>query len=549
MQINPIEYTIRENLYQSFEKFADLPFLSFTDETPKTYAEVRNDVEYIQKILISCQVAKGDKIALLSGNMPNWSIIYFAVTTMGAVIVPILPDFSSEEVEQIIEHSESKILFVSELQLPKIKSTLSSKLVLQVKVNDLSIMHSVYELPENISLTDIPEIHVSEDDLATIIYTSGTTGNSKGVMLSHKNIVHNAEAGGILQKVNKTDRFLSLLPLSHTYENTLGLILPMLYGASVYYLKKLPTPNVLIPAMQAIRPTLILSVPLIIEKIYKNKILPTIHSKTITKLLYKIPVFRKMINKAAGRKLYQTFGGKLKFFGIGGSKLDPVVERFLLEAEFPYAIGYGLTETAPLLAGVNPQTVRWQSTGPAVNGVELKLDNINPTTGEGEILAKGPNVMKGYYKNPTATQEVFTEDGWFRTGDLASFDKNGYVFIKGRLKNVIIGSSGENIYPEEIESLINNYNFVIESLVMEQKGKLVAFVHFNMEELSAKYQNLKSEVTHYMDEKIQELSEELKLYINSKVSTFSSIKMIVAQHEPFEKTPTQKIKRYKYLSR
>lgn len=547
MQSNQIPYTIPAYLGRSFEKFAQLPFLSFTDEDPKTYFEVKQHIEHIQKILIAHDIKKDDKVAILSGNMPNWAIVYFAVTSMGAVIVPILPDFSTQEVENILEHSESKILFVSELQLPKISTSVTSKLLMQVKLNDFSIIHSSRNTETDHQSINLPSFKVLEDDLAAIIYTSGTTGNSKGVMLTHKNIVFNAYAGGVLQEVTENDRFLSLLPMSHTYENTLGLILPMLHGASVFYLKKLPTPNVLIPAMEIVKPTMMLAVPLIIEKIYRNKILPTINAKFITKLIYKIPFFRKLINKAAGKKLMQTFGGHLKFFGIGGSKLDPVVEKFLIEAEFPYAIGYGLTETAPLLAGVNPKIVRWQSTGPAVLGVELKLDNINPKTGEGEIIVKGPNVMKGYFKNPEATEEVFTKDGWFKTGDLATLDKDGFVFIKGRLKNVIIGPSGENIYPEEIESLINNYDFVVESLVLEQKGKLVAFVHFNKEELSQKYQNLKSDVSNYLDEKIHELSEDLKRYVNSKVSSFASIKMIVVHTEPFEKTPTQKIKRYKYL--
>ena len=276
------------------------------------------------------------------------------------------------------------------------------------------------------------EYEIQEDDLASIIYTSGTTGRSKGVMLTHKNISFNALKGRVIQPIDETDRFLSVLPLSHTYENTLGLILPMLCGSCVYYLRKPPTPSVLIPAMAEVKPTLMLTVPLIMEKIYFNKILPAFREKMILKLLYKIPFLRKKLNEAAGKKLLKTFGGNLKFFGIGGAKLNKSVEKFLSEAKFPYAIGYGLTETAPLLAGANPQKSVFESTGPAIEDIELNINNPDKKTGEGEIWAKGPNVMKGYYKEPEMTSEVLTPDGWFKTGDLGTFDKNNNLYIKGK---------------------------------------------------------------------------------------------------------------------
>ena len=289
-----------------------------------------------------------------------------------------------------------------------------------------------------------------------------------------------------------------------------------------------------------------LTVPLIIEKIYFNKILPAFRDKLILKLLYKIPFMRKILNGAAGKKLYKTFGGELKFFGIGGAKLNKTVEKFLIEAKFPYAIGYGLTETSPLLAGTNPQKSVFESTGPAMEGVELSINNPDKITGEGEIWAKGPNVMQGYYKEPELTKEVLTADGWFKTGDLGTFDKNKNLYIKGRLKNMIIGASGENIYPEEIESVINNFRFVVESLVIEQKGKLVALVHINMEELEKKYQHLKSDMTKQFEEKVDEILNELHEYVNSQVSKFSQIQKVVLQPVPFQKTATQKIKRFLY---
>jgi long-chain acyl-CoA synthetase len=282
------------------------------------------------------------------------------------------------------------------------------------------------------------------------------------------------------------------------------------------------------------------------EKIYRNKIRPAFQDKWIMRILYRIPVVRKKLNRIAGKKLIETFGGEIKFFGIGGAKLDKIVEQFLIEARFPYAIGYGLTETAPLLAGTNPQKTKYQSTGPAMEGVTLKINNPNPVTGEGEIWVKGPNVMVGYYKEPVMTKAVFSEDGWFKTGDLGVLDNQDFLYIKGRLKNIILGANGENIYPEEIESVINNFRFVVESLVVQKKGKLVAMVHFNQEEIALRYQHLKEDVSAYVENIIEELIEELQEYVNSRVNKFSRVQVVILQPVPFKKTPTQKIKRFLY---
>ena len=252
------------------------------------------------------------------------------------------------------------------------------------------------------------------------------------------------------------------------------------------------------------------------------------------------------MNEVAGKKLKQTFGGELKFFGIGGAKLNRSVEKFLIQAKFPYAIGYGLTESSPLLAGANPQQVRLQSTGPAMEGVELKLNNPDPKTGEGEIWAKGPNIMSGYFKEPELTAEVITGDGWLKTGDLGRFDKDGHLYIRGRLKTMIVGSGGENIYPEDIESVINNFRHVVESLVVEKKGKLVALVHFNREEIEQRYQHLKEEVSSFVENEIEDLGRELQIYVNARVNKFSQVQVIVSQPTPFQKTATQKIKRFLY---
>ena len=343
-----------------------------------------------------------------------------------------------------------------------------------------------------------------------------------------------------------SDVFLSILPLSHTYEQTLGLILPLFNGAAIYYLRKAPTPSVLLPALEMVRPTTMLSVPLIIEKTYFNKILPTFEKNRLVSFLYHKTPVRRLLNKIAGKKVYKTFGGRLRFFGVGGAKLNPTVERFLLDAGFPYAIGYGLTETSPLLAGTKVGSCRLGSTGPAMEGVTLKVHNPDPVTGEGEVWARGDNVMKGYYREPAMTAEVITPDGWFRTGDLGHLDKDNYLSIRGRLKNMIVGSSGENIYPEEIESVINDFGHVIESLVVQQKGKLVAMVHVNIEELQAKYQQMKRDITDQAEQLVEEYLEELRRYVNSKVNKYSQLQLVVYQPEPFQKTATLKIKRFLY---
>ena len=300
--------------------------------------------------------------------------------------------------------------------------------------------------------------------------------------------------------------------------------------------------------MQKIRPTVVLSVPLIIEKIYKSQVLPKFTSSKLMSKLYQFAPARKLFNRLAGKKLMETFGGELKFFGIGGSKLDGTVEQFLREAKFPYAIGYGLTETAPMAAGSNPSQTFLQGVGPVMEGVQIKINDPDKS-GQGEIWIKGPNVMKGYYKRPELTAETFTEDGWFKTGDLGSFDKKNRLAIRGRIKTMILGASGENIYPEEIESIINNFRFVNESLVVENSGKLVAMVHFNMEELVKQYQKLKDQAGNYkekINDYIEEQKQELRDYVNARVNNFSKLQLVLVQHEPFEKTPTHKIKRFLY---
>lgn len=534
------------NLWQnSVAKFEKQNAFAVVGETPLTYKQSDAIVKSIIKFLEKQGIKPKDKVAILSTNMPNWALSFFAITKMGAICVPLLPDFSSHEIESILNHAEAKMLFISENMEYKLPDISCTSLQVIAKINDFSVIKgkdAIFNLNEQ----DHKPYNVSENDLASIIYTSGTTGSSKGVMLSHKNITFCTIQSNSIQEINENDRFLSILPLSHAYENTIGMMLPVFNGACIYYLSKPPTPAILLPALKKVKPTLMLSVPLIIEKIYRNKVLAEINSKKLTKVLYKFAPLRKLFNQMAGKKLKETFGGELKFFGIGGAKLDKTVEQFLREAKFPYAIGYGLTETAPLLAGANPKNIKFQSTGPVMQGVTLKINNPNPRNGEGEIWAKGDNVMMGYYKDPEKTKEILTEDGWFKTGDLGIIDKNNYLYIKGRLKNIIIGANGENIYPEEIESVINNFRYVVESLVLQKKGKLVAMVHFNYDELEKRYQYLRSELENAMEEIIETLKQDLQIYINQHVNKFSRVQLIIAHPQPFNKTATHKIKRFMY---
>ncbi|MDP1622851.1 MAG: AMP-binding protein [Bacteroidales bacterium] len=532
----------------TISRFSHRDALALVGEKPITYQETHGRILAVMAFLEKLGIRPGDKVAILSTNQPNWGVAYFAVTFMGAVAVPLLPEFLPVEISTLVEHSETRVIFASEGLLPKLEGITTGLLQEVVRIEDFSVTRSKSGRPLfEASATPAGVYEVEEDALAAIIYTSGTTGTPKGVMLSHKNICFSAISGHNIQPIRETDRFLSVLPLSHTYENTLGLILPMYSGACVYYLGKPPTPALLLPALLEVKPTTILTVPLIIEKIFRSKILPAFTGNKVVNLMYKIPAVRKMLHKVAGKKLLATFGGELIFFGVGGAKLNKTVEQFLIESGFPYAVGYGLTECAPLLAGFNPQHPRLQSTGPACKGVELKIVKADEHAGEGEIWAKGPNIMKGYYKEPGLTGEIITPDGWLKTGDLGAFDADNNLFIKGRVKSMIVRSNGENVYPEDIESVINNFRHVVESLVVEQKGKLVALVHFNKEEIDLRYQHLKSEVSNYAEQKIEELRIELQEYVNSRVNKFSQVQLVVSHADPFQKTATQKIKRFMYV--
>ncbi len=546
--------TLASVVDNSIHRFAARPALSFVGGAPMSYQDLGVELGRVRAALRRLGIRPGDRVAILGANMPNWGVAFFAITSMGAVAVPLLPDFHEREIQTFLDHAGCDAMFVSAKQHARIRDLAVPRLrhVILLESFELLPADCVEAKPGSHSpiwteaVGEVPSTEVHEDDLASIIYTSGTTGKSKGVMLTHRNIVFNAVQVQTIQPVQADDVFLSILPLSHTYENTLGLVLPVMRGASVWYLDKPPTPNILLPALEKVRPTLMLSVPLVIEKIYKQRVLKKFTGSALLRRVYDTERGRKFLHRMAGKKLMKTFGGRLHFFGIGGAKLDPNAERFLREARFPYAVGYGLTETAPMLAGANPQNVRYQSTGPAMEGVELRIANADSVTGEGEIEARSLSVMRGYYNEPELTREAFTHDGWFRTGDLGVFDADGHLYIKGRLKNLIIGAGGENIYPEEIEHVINNYEYVVESLVVEMKGRLVALVHLNYEELETQLAHLRDEAVHFIQEKVEGVLRDIHLSVNSNLNRFSQLSAVREQRLPFEKTATQKIKRFLY---
>ena len=506
-----------------------------TKEGSYTYATFKNECDALSKVLTQYGIGAGDKVAILSTNMPNWSVAFFATVVFGRISIPILPDSSENEVTNIINHSESKVLFVAKKMIGKVSQEVMEKMTLVIELDTLEIIKADDEKFTCDGRTSVP----TPDEIATIIYTSGTTGSAKGVVLSHRNLAANVITCYHSCKRTEKDRWLSILPMAHTLEMTLGMLYPMYTGSTVYYLPKPPAAPLLLKAMKIVRPTTMLTVPMIIEKVYKGSVLPTIKkSRTLTwmnKHMY------GLMCRIIGMKLKKTFGGCISFYGIGGAKLDPEVENFLLKARFPYAIGYGLTETSPLLGYAMDGWRAVGSFGYPVHNVKLKLHNVDPVTGEGEIVAKGPNVMLGYYKDPVRTRSVFTEDGWFRTSDIAIQDEMGRFYIKGRNSNMILGPSGENIYPEEIENVLNNLEGVGESIVVERNGRLVAlvapaegFIEWDKE----------SEDKFY--EKLANWKAKILSLTNKNVNKSSQVSSVEVMKEPFEKTATQKIRRFKY---
>lgn len=536
------------------------PLFSFVDEEPLTFKDVLQQSDALIKALKMRGVSKGDPVAILSENSPRWGVSYLAVGKMGAVNIPILPDFHKSEVLHILRNSESRVLFISSKQIHKLSDAELPELEFVITLDDVDgeILDVEVEKYSDVISGKEPEKKpkkravekdkvIQEDDLLEILYTSGTTGHSKGVMLTHRNILSNAISAIKIIQVSNADKLLSILPMSHSYECTCGFLTPFLVGAKVYYIKGPPTGQTILPAVAKIKPTLILSVPLIMEKVYKKKVLAEINSKAATKFLHNFAPTRKLVHKIAGKKLYAAFGGELRFMVFGGAATPPEVEDFLTEGNFPFISGYGLSESAPILTVNPPGKQRRGSAGVVVSNVQIRIDDPDPDTGIGEITATGPNIMQGYFKNEEATRNTFTEDGWLKTGDRGIIDDDGYLFIKGRSKNLIVGPSGENIYPEEIEFHISQNQYVLESLVYEKESRIIARVHLD-------YDTIDKELgTSKMDESeasklIKNMLEEIRKKVNSQMAAYSRIHKIVEQQEEFIKTPTKKIKRYLYIN-
>lgn len=529
--------TLRKVYDYSTSKYPKLTAYQYVDgEQAYTYAEFHAICDRLSQRMSRFGIGAGDKVAILSQNMPNWVVAFMATAAYGRIAVPILPDSSENEVTNILTHSESKVIFISKRLSSKLSKECYEAMTLVVDIETFEFIKKNKEDFRCDGWVADPQ----PDDLATIIYTSGTTGKAKGVMLSHRNICRNLAAAFKAQPAFKNDRFLSFLPAAHAYEMNVSTLYSFYVGATCYYLQKPPTPSILIPALKKVHPTIVCSVPLVIEKVYRNSIVPTVQkSRALSWLRDKMPW---LLHRLIGAKLVKTFGGKLKFFGVGGAKMDPVVEKFLKDCHFPYAVGYGLTETAPLVcnAMVN-QKKKVGSIGVASYKVEIRLDGVNPETGEGEIVCRGDNVMLGYYKDPERTLQVLDDEGWFHTNDIATVDEDGYYFIKGRMNNTILGPSGENIYPEEIEIVINDIEGVNESLVMEREGKLVALVKFDDNVLDWNQER--------EDKFLEELEARKKAvldWVNKRVGKSARIGEVDAMKEPFEKTATSKIRRFLY---
>jgi long-chain acyl-CoA synthetase len=537
-------------LENAFKEFWDLPVFTDYGKETYTYAEAARKVIWLHKIFAQANLQKGDKITLSGKNSRNWAIVYLATVTYGTVIVPILANFSPEDIQHIINHSESKFAFLAKEIYDSIDETNLRDLETIVNLNDMTLLH---DTKNNFPSDNWDKLHqeaqqirrgndfkiacqTENNDLAAIIYTSGTTGFSKGVMLPHNSLMANVIVARENLLFEVKAKVISFLPLAHAYACSFDLLYPFTRGNHIHFMDKTPSPKVLLQAMQEIQPFVVLAVPLMLEKIYKKTILPVLEKGTI-KFARNLPVIKEVLRKKFHDKLITAFGGKITEFVVGGAALNPEVENFLKEIKFPFTVGYGMTECGPLISYVRWHLHRPYSSGKVVDFLKVTIDSPDPVNIPGEILIEGEQVMYGYYKNPEATSEVLDDQKRLHTGDIGTLDADNYVYIRGRSKNMLLGPSGENIYPEEIEQKMNNLPYIAETLVVERSGKLVALVYPD-------YELLDQDKIH--EGEIEKLMEDNRKKINNSVSDFAKIIQIKTVAEPFQKTPTQKIKRYLY---
>ncbi|WP_310599050.1 AMP-binding protein [Desulfobulbus sp.] len=550
--------TLNDLVDISCRKYRQLPAVGMALDEPLSYKTMHERILAIAALLRRLGVKQGDRVALLAENSHHWGIVYLAVVRLGAVTVPIFPDLPEADVHHILGEMHCDVIFLTQRQIEKIYD-LKQQLRHVITFDDyrdntglISLQTFSDFVAEALAdfggeardeTLDFPKI--APDDLASILYTSGTSGFSKAVMLSHRNLCANAHSAGNVMQIVPGWVFLSVLPISHTYEFTVGFLLPLLKGCRVVYAGKTPTPAILQKICEKEQPHAMMVVPLIIEKIFKKRVIPAVEKSRMLSFFCRFGPSRKMIYRKIGAKLYAFFGGRLEVMGIGGAALNPEVEAFLRDANFPYIIGYGLTEAAPLLAGGphGDTTIQLGSSGKPVPNVEICIDDPHPETGVGEILARGQNIMQGYHNDQEATRETLTEDGWLKTGDLGLLDAAGNLHIRGRSKSVIVLSNGENVYPEAIEHKLNAHPFVVESLVIENRGLLEAWIYPDYEFIDGKTAGQSRTQRHRF---IADLFEEMRVAVNEQLSNSSRISRILERREPFVKTATHKIKRYLY---
>lgn len=513
-------------------KYRDMQAISrYNDESsPITYGMLERKANAVSSFLRDKGCRPHDHIMILGESCPGWAVAYFGITCAGMTAVAVLPNFAKEDVSKIAAHSESKFIFVSEANIHKV-----ADLGLPFATLDtLAGCADSFEDKAGDKAGECPQTAVNEDDVASIIYTSGTTGDPKGVMLTHRNLIWNADTCSTpFLHIRKGWKLLSILPLAHVYEFTIGLLLPLMCGCHIVYFGRPLAVSQLMSAFKSVRPRIVLSVPMLIEKIYAKAVEPQINGNPRIKRMLKIPLLNRIIYSSIRRKLIASLGGKVVFFGIGGAALDKQVEEFLFKAHFPYALGYGMTETSPFIAGCGPKDHKLGTVGKPLKGLEVKFDAET-----GELITRSPAVMKGYYKNPQLTAEVLSDDGWMKTGD-TGFLKGNRIVLNGRIKEMILTASGENIFPEAIESIFNKERFVQESLIIPQNGGLLALIKLDMESFA---QNMKLNLEDAREQAIAYI-QKLREEVNKKLPLTSRVSSAEIQDTPFERTPTMKIKR------
>lgn len=541
-----------ENIENTIINHWDLNALSDYKKGPITFKEVGQRIAKLHILFEECGVKKGDHIAVCGRNSASWAISFFSIISYGAVAVPILHEFKPQAIEHLIFHSDSKMLIVgdmvweglSEENLKGINAAIQMQDYKLVYCKDERVRHAYNNLEENFNnkypkgfqKKDVRYVRENQNDLAIINYTSGTTSISKGVMIPYKALIGNyIFAMNAMKEITQESNTISMLPMAHMYSLSFELIFEFFQGAHIHFLTRIPSPKIVAEAFTLIKPDLIISVPLIIEKIYKTKLKPILDKKLV-KLLLSTPIIDKVLLTRIQTTLNEAFGGKFNEVIIGGAAMNQEVEAFFKKINFRYTIGYGMTECAPIICYSPWNKTKVGSCGKPVEGMKVIVDSPSPEIIPGEILVKGTNVMMGYYKNEKVTKETL-RNGWLHTGDLGVIDKDGYLYIKGRSKNMILSSSGQNIYPEEIEDKINSMEYVNESLVMEKEGKIIALVNFDQDRLDS--DNIERE-------EYQDVLERIRKEVNDALPNYEQITKLYIQPEEFERTPKRSIKRYMY---